>query len=230
MSIYKRIPVIVVVAILMLVAAACSVQRAACSVQRAAPTTATAEPEDEATTAEPTEAPEPEPEPELVWGDIGESFVGNVTDAYPAGPAVEDEVKVYFNNGTDGTLVAIYHGPGLSDPAGLCLGNSLNDGSAFALYRMLRLRQVPVTASRARLARFACAPATSGCTTRRSRTIQRVRCSDHSSVWSMASSTAKPQSLRTVPAHRRSTTQPMRTRSRRCSRSTLPQRSSARTR
>jgi hypothetical protein len=34
MSIYKRIPVIVVVAILMLVAAACSVQRAACSVQR----------------------------------------------------------------------------------------------------------------------------------------------------------------------------------------------------
>ncbi len=64
----------------------------------------------------------------MVTGEINESFVGNVAMPYPAGPAVEGEVRVYFNNGTDGTLVAIYHGEGLSDPTGLCPGNSLNAG------------------------------------------------------------------------------------------------------
>jgi hypothetical protein len=74
-----------------------------------------------------TEAPPATEAP--TQGEILESFVGNVaTPPYPAGPAVEGEVRVYFNNGTDGTMVAIYHGPGLSDPTGLCPGNSLNSG------------------------------------------------------------------------------------------------------
>jgi len=63
-------------------------------------------------------------------GEILESGVGNIAaPPYPGGPAVEGEVKVYFNNGTDGTLVAIYQGAGLSDPTGLCPGNSLNAGT-----------------------------------------------------------------------------------------------------
>ncbi len=54
-----------------------------------------------------------------------------MTVPYSAVPAVTDEVKVYFNNGTDGTIVAIYHGPGLADPSGLCPGNSLATGTGF---------------------------------------------------------------------------------------------------
>lgn len=58
-------------------------------------------------------------------GDIQESFVGAVAEPYSDPPIVDGEVKVYFNNGTSGDMVAIYHGPGLSDPTGLCPGNSL---------------------------------------------------------------------------------------------------------
>jgi hypothetical protein len=58
-------------------------------------------------------------------GEIQESFVGAVAVPYSAEPIVEGDVKVYFNNGTSGNIVAIYHGDGLSDPTGLCPGNSL---------------------------------------------------------------------------------------------------------
>lgn len=94
------------------------------------------EPVDEGDSDEPAaEEPAdlPEPEPEMTMGEIGESFVGNVTMPYPAGPAVEGEVKVYFNNGTNGTIIAIYHGSGLSDPTGLCPGNSLFSGGDWIL-------------------------------------------------------------------------------------------------
>ena len=83
----------------------------------AAPTTAVA------TTAAPTTTEA------LIEGEIIESFVGAETAPYSAERIVEGEVKVYFNNGSNGTLVAIYHGAGLSDPTDLCPGNSLNDGS-----------------------------------------------------------------------------------------------------
>ena len=98
---------------------------------------ATAAPEDTAAPAA-TEAPVETDAPAVseappasqvpAEGEILESFVGNVSMPYPTGPAVDGEVRVYFNNGTDGTIVAIYHGPGLSDPTGLCPGNSLNSG------------------------------------------------------------------------------------------------------
>jgi hypothetical protein len=71
-----------------------------------------------------TEAPPATEAP--AQGEILESFVGNVAMPYPSGPAGDGEVRVYFNNGTDGTMVAIYHGPGLSHPTGLCPWNSLN--------------------------------------------------------------------------------------------------------
>ncbi len=84
----------------------------------------TAEPE-----LEPTATPEPEPEPEPVTAEILESFVG----ATLAGaPVVDAEVMVYWNNGSNGTLIGIYHGPGLADVTGLCPGNSLNAGGAFS--------------------------------------------------------------------------------------------------
>jgi len=60
---------------------------------------------------------------------IEESFVGAVAEPYSPNPIVDGEVKVYFDNGTDDTMIAIYHGPGLADPTGLCPGNSLFSGS-----------------------------------------------------------------------------------------------------
>ena len=62
--------------------------------------------------------------PEPTVGVISESFVGHPS----VGNAVDGEVKVYFNNGESGFIVAIYHGAGLADPTGLCPGNSLNTG------------------------------------------------------------------------------------------------------
>lgn len=69
-------------------------------------------------------------DPDAPRGSITGSFVG--TALQPGGtPLVDDEVKVYFNNGSNGNLVAIYHGPGLADPTGLCPGNSLNATGQF---------------------------------------------------------------------------------------------------
>ena len=85
----------------------------------AAPTTATP------TTAAPTTAAP-------VRGVIQESFVGNVATEYTPGQRiVEGEVRVYFNNGTSGMIVAIYHGPGVADPTGLCPGNSIHNGTTW---------------------------------------------------------------------------------------------------
>ena len=50
---------------------------------------------------------------------------------YQAEPIVEGDVMVYFNNGSNGTLVAIYHGPGVADPTDKCPGNSIHDGSTW---------------------------------------------------------------------------------------------------
>ena len=81
------------------------------------------------TTAAPTTSAAPTTTAEeLVWSEINESFVGAPAQPYSASPIVEGEVKVYFNNGTDGTIVAVYHGAGLADPTGLCPGNSLFAG------------------------------------------------------------------------------------------------------
>jgi len=62
---------------------------------------------------------------EPMVGDIQESFVGTVTAPYSGEAIVDGEVRVYFNNGSNGMLVAIYHGDGLADPTGLCPGSSL---------------------------------------------------------------------------------------------------------
>ena len=65
-------------------------------------------------------------------GEIQESFVGKVTAPYSGEAIVDGEVRVYFNNGSNGTLIAIYHGDGLADPTDLCPGNSLQaDGFEF---------------------------------------------------------------------------------------------------
>lgn len=82
--------------------------------------------------AEDDEAPEEEAADEMVVGEILESFVGTpLTQSPGAVVPVDDEVKAYFNNGSNGTLIAIYHGPGLSDPTDLCPGNSLQTASGF---------------------------------------------------------------------------------------------------
>ena len=72
---------------------------------------------------------EPEPEPELVRGVIEESFVGAPAVPYSVDLVVAGDVKVYFNNGTSGFIVAIFHGSGMTDPTGLCPGSSLFAGS-----------------------------------------------------------------------------------------------------
>ncbi len=87
--------------------------------------TATPEPE-----PEPTATPEPEPEPEL-RGEITESFVGAPLAPYAGTSIVDGEVKAYWNNGSNGTLVAIYHGAGLGDLTSLCPGNSAFTGGSF---------------------------------------------------------------------------------------------------
>ncbi len=82
---------------------------------------------------EPTEEPaEPEPTevPEAVRGEIAESFVGAVL-AQHSGDPIGGEVKVYWNNGSNGTLIALYHGEGMADLEGLCPGNSLQTASGF---------------------------------------------------------------------------------------------------
>lgn len=82
----------------------------------AAPTTAAP------TTAAPTTAP-------LVRSTIEESFVGTPTTPYSGEAIVDGEIRIYFNNGSNGTLVAIYHGAGTADPTDLCPGNSLQTTS-----------------------------------------------------------------------------------------------------
>ena len=77
---------------------------------------------------EPDDTGDDAPEPTV--GVIAESLVGTpVTGA----PITDGEVSVYFNNGESGFLVAIWHGPGLTDFTGLCPGNSLSpDGATFS--------------------------------------------------------------------------------------------------
>ena len=75
--------------------------------------------------------PEPEPEPELPRGEIIESFVGAPLAPYGDSNIVDGEVKAYWNNGSNGTLVAIYHGAGLADLTSLCPGNSAFTDGAF---------------------------------------------------------------------------------------------------
>ena len=75
--------------------------------------------------------PEEEPEPELPRGTITESFVGAPLAPYGDSNIVDGEVKAYWNNGSNGTLVAIYHGAGLSDLTSLCPGNSAFTDGAF---------------------------------------------------------------------------------------------------
>ena len=96
--------------------------------------TATPEPEPTATPEpepEPTATPEPEPEPEPVRSEIMESFVGATLAPGPGDVSVDGEVKVYWNNGSNGTLIAIYHGPGIADPTGMCPGNSIQTEAGF---------------------------------------------------------------------------------------------------
>ncbi|GEM_PF-5969160 len=93
-----------------------------------APTTAapaTAAP----TTAAPTTAPPTTAAP--VIGVIQESFVGTPTAPYAGVEIADGEIRVYFNNGSHGTLIAIYHGAGTADPTDLCPGNSINAGGVF---------------------------------------------------------------------------------------------------
>lgn len=139
---------IVLSMVLALVAASCSSDSGSSTTtaQEADPTATTApddsddggdaEPEPTATTApepEPTATPEPEPTatPEPVRGEINESFVGSPLAPYAPTAMLDGEVRVYWNNGTRGNIVAIYHGDGLADLTGLCPGNSLqtSDGA-----------------------------------------------------------------------------------------------------
>ena len=97
------------------------------------------EPEPTEEEMEPEEEPEPEPEPdptatpepELPRGTITESFVGAPLAPYGDSNIVDGEVKAYWNNGSNGTLVAIYHGAGLADLTSLCPGNSAFTDGAF---------------------------------------------------------------------------------------------------
>lgn len=101
------------------------------SASTAAPTTAavtTAAPTTAApTTAAPTTAAPTTQPPRR--GVIEESFVGTATTPYSAESIVEGEIRVYFNNGSNGFLIAIYHGDGVLDPTDLCPGNSINTGT-----------------------------------------------------------------------------------------------------
>lgn len=74
-------------------------------------------------------------------GAIEESFVGAPSDqAYGDEAVVDGEIRVYWNNGSNGTLVAIYHGTGTADPSGLCPGNSLQADGGF-----LHISNAPLT-------------------------------------------------------------------------------------
>lgn len=78
------------------------------------------------------EDPEPLPEPESVTAAIEESFVGATLALYPGSESIVDgEVMVYWNNGSNGTLIAIYHGEGMSDLSQLCPGNSIATSAGF---------------------------------------------------------------------------------------------------
>lgn len=51
--------------------------------------------------------------------------MGAVTQPYAGVSVADDEIRVYFNNGSNGTIIAVYHGPGTANPEGLCPGNSI---------------------------------------------------------------------------------------------------------
>ena len=62
---------------------------------------------------------------------IEESFVGAPTAPYPGPETGLENISVYFNNGSNGTIVAIYHGEGTADPTDICPGNSLQGPGGF---------------------------------------------------------------------------------------------------
>lgn len=127
---------------LAVVAAACGDSDDSSSTTTAAPATSAAEtteapatsaaPTTEATTttAPPTTATPTTAAP--VMGVIEESFVGAPSNqAYGDEQIVDGDISVYWNNGSNGTLIAIYHGTGTADPTGLCPGNSLQTATGF---------------------------------------------------------------------------------------------------
>ena len=86
------------------------------------------------TSAAPTSAPPTAAPPTTVAPVIAailESFVGTPTAPYAGVEIADGEIRVYFNNGSNGSLIAIYHGAGTADPTDLCPGNSLNAGGTF---------------------------------------------------------------------------------------------------